>query len=67
MLKIPNEPVFIDFCQIFISNILSLVVEQESFQLFASQNYEDVDLKDLIFDANPLKIVKDAWPIAKRQ
>jgi len=55
------------FYQNFISKFSSLVVEQESFQLFASQNYEDVDLKALVFDANPLKIVKDACPIAKRQ
>ena len=44
-----------------------LVVEQEIFQVFASENYEDVNLRELVFDSNPLKIVKDACPIAKRQ
>ena len=43
------------------------VVEQEQFQTFATRHYEDVDLKELVFDAQPLKLIKEACPIARSQ
>ena len=44
-----------------------LVVEQEIFQTFATKNHPEVDLAGLIFDGLPVKLVKDACPIARRQ
>ena len=43
------------------------VVEQEIFQTFATKNHPEVDLAGLIFDGLPVKLVKDACPIARRQ
>lgn len=43
------------------------VVEQEIFQTFATKNHPEVDLAGLIFDGLPVKLVKDACLIAKRQ
>ena len=43
------------------------VVEQESFQMFTAKHYDEVNLRELVFDSQPLNIVKDACPIAKAQ
>jgi len=43
------------------------VVEQEVFQTFATKHYEDVNLRELVFDAQTVKLVKEACPIARAQ
>ena len=43
------------------------VVEQEVFQTFATKHYEDINLRELVFDAQPIKLIKDACPIARAQ
>ena len=53
--------------QISFLNFIFLVVEQEIFQTFATKNHPEVDLAGLIFDGLPVKLVKDACPIARRQ
>ena len=43
------------------------MVEQEVFQTFATKHYEDINLRELVFDAQPIKLIKDACPIARAQ
>ena len=50
-----------------IFHVLLLVVEQEVFQTFATKHYEDVNLRELVFDAQTVKLVKEACPIARAQ
>ena len=37
------------------------------FQTFATKHYEDINLRELVFDAQPIKLIKDACPIARAQ
>ena len=57
----------VEFSKKKYEKIFFLVVEQEVFQTFATKNHPEVDLAGLIFDGLPVKLIKDACPIARRQ